>query len=97
MKKVMDKISAEVLIYMQNIKNYFSSNEETKKYFIVNGQDELFYSRVTKISQLNFEKTGQPMLTIDQFELVRVFLISFSPESKTLYTDYKEFGKFFLN
>lgn len=98
----MEKLSSEVMIYLQNLKHYFDNNDEVRSYFIINQQDKLFYNQIAKISQLNFNKTGQPMLTVDQFELVRVFLISFgravdSTAKGDLFVDYNQYGKFFLN
>jgi hypothetical protein len=67
----MGNTPSEVLIYLQSVKNYFNSNNEAKEYFIGDGDEELFYTHLTDISQKNFEKNGEVMLDKEQFELLR--------------------------
>lgn len=68
----MDKLSPEVLIYVQSVKNYFQKNGEAKKYFIANSDEEQFFKHLSEISQKNFDKNGEVMLDKTQFELLRV-------------------------
>ena len=67
----MDKISAEVLIYLQTVRNYFETNNEAKLYFLSNSNEELFYKHMTEIAQKNYEKNGEATLDREQFELLR--------------------------
>ena len=68
----MDKLSPEVLIYVQSVKNYFQKNNEAKEYFIANSDVEQFFKHLSEISQKNFDKNGEVMLDKTQFELLRV-------------------------
>jgi hypothetical protein len=72
----MDYISPEVLIYIQTVKNYFETNNETKEYFLSNSNPELFYEHMTIIAQKNFEKNGDATLDREQFELLRRTIIA---------------------
>jgi hypothetical protein len=69
--------SPEVLIYLQTVKNYIDNNEEAKRYFIANGSESDFYGIVVDIAQINFNKRGEPQLSKEQLELVRITLIAF--------------------
>lgn len=97
--------SSEVLVYIQKIKNYFTQNKESRDYFVVNGDEDFFFYHLGEISQKNFEKNGDPLLTYDQFELIRRTIILISIVNKPddafnddkLFIDLKEFGKFCLN
>ena len=68
----MDKLSPEVLIYVQSVKNYFQKNNEAREYFIANSDEEQFFKHLSEISQKNFDKNGEVMLDKMQFELLRV-------------------------
>ena len=68
----MDKLSPEVLIYVQSVKNYFQKNSEAREYFIANSDEEQFFKHLSEISQKNFNKNGEVMLDKTQFELLRV-------------------------
>ena len=68
----MDKLSPEVLIYVQSVKNYFQKNKEAREYFISNADEEQFFKHLSEISQKNFDKNGEVMLDKAQFELLRV-------------------------
>jgi hypothetical protein len=68
----MDKLSPEVLIYVQSVKNYFQKNNEAREYFIANSDEEQFFKHLSEISQKNFDKNGEVMLDKTQFELLRV-------------------------
>lgn len=98
----MQNLSPEVLIYLQTLKNYFNNNEEVKNYFMVHDNENLFYHQISHISQLNLNLSGQPMLTIEQFETIRMNMIQIinQPNNLTeshLFVDLKEYGKFYLN
>lgn len=68
----MDKLSPEVLIYVQSVKNYLQKNNEAREYFIANSDEEQFFKHLSEISQKNFDKNGEVMLDKTQFELLRV-------------------------
>lgn len=69
--------SPESLIYLQTIKNYFESNEGARKYFLSNLNEDEFYNSILKVAENNFRKTGEPQLTQEQLEFLRVSLMIF--------------------
>lgn len=69
-------MSPEVLIYIQNVKNYFKNNHEAREYFLNNSDEELFFEHLTDISIKNYEKNGDASLDIHQFELLRNTVIA---------------------
>jgi Golgi nucleoside diphosphatase len=79
--------SPEVLIYLQTVKKYIDGNEEAKKYFIANDSESDFFDLIGDISQINFEKRGQPELSKEQFELVRITLIAFKKSEEEIPDD----------
>lgn len=98
----MENLPSEVLIYLQKLKSYFNSVDEVRNYFVGDVHIDLFYEKVTKTSQENFQKTGQPMLSVDQFESIRIELMrehfkQIKQLPKEIFVDYKQFGKFYLN
>lgn len=86
-------LSPEVLIYIQTLKNYFENNEETRNYFLAGGIDgEEFFFLVGEVSQKNFEKTGEPQLTKEQFEFLKLTLQTFKmveEEDQNFIYEYK--------
>ena len=78
----MYKISPEVLIYIQSVKNYFETNIEAKEYFLSNSNEELFYKHMTEIAQKNFTKNGEAILNREQFELLRKTITAITVVSK---------------
>lgn len=101
----MKEPSPEVLIYIQTVKNFFKSNKEAKEYFLSNSDEESFFKHLTEISQKNFEKDGEVMLSQTQFELLRktisaITVVEKSKESTTndnIFVEIKDFGKICLN
>lgn len=87
-------MSPEISIYLQKIKNYLETNQQAREYFIDNNYD-LFFDELIKISNENLEKKGDPSLTIDQFEEVR--LKSRNKTEPQIYMDLKHYGKLYLN
>lgn len=71
----MEKLSPEVLIYIQSVKHYFETNQEAREYFLGTADEELFYKHLSEISQKNFETNGEVMLNKEQFELLRKTLL----------------------
>lgn len=80
------KISPEVLIYIQNIRQFFKSNEEAMAYFDINENDEEFFDRLSKISQENFDETGEPELSLFQFENLKQKITKSFPINKEIKT-----------
>jgi hypothetical protein len=86
----MDKVSPEVLIYLQTVKNYFETNNETKSYFLSNSNEELFYKHMTEIAQKNYEKNGDATLDREQFELLRRTVAAISVTTTTNRVEIKD-------
>jgi hypothetical protein len=101
----MNKIAPEVLIYIQNIKNYLTVDIEARQYFMGESNEEFFFNHLTEISQKNFESNGEAMLSREQFELLRKTLIAVIISKKDIpedpmdkiFLDIEGFGKFCLN
>jgi hypothetical protein len=70
------QMSPDVLIYLQSIKNFFTNNTLAKKYFSIEGNEEIFYKHISELSQKNFDEYGEPELTLDQFEELRKSIFS---------------------
>lgn len=91
-------MSPEILIYLQNIQEYLKKNIEAREYFLTGVNPEDFYGEVTKKATENFEKNGDPMLTIDDFENIRTKLMSVVPTlSEKHFLNVESFGKICLN
>ena len=65
-------MDTEILVYLQRVKNYLNTNQEANKYFIGDSDVDEFYNQLTIVSEKNFETNGQPELTKEQFELLRI-------------------------
>lgn len=78
----MKKLSAEVLMYIQNVKNYFQTNQEAREYFLQHSDEKLFFEHMTEIAQKNYDKNGEAILDREQFELLRVTVINLLLQSK---------------
>ena len=90
-------MSSEVLIYFQKIKNYLSTNEEAKNYFLNGLNPNDFYNEIILQSEKNFVEKGDPMLTRDQFELIKENLQKPKSKEEKIFIDLKDFGKICLN
>jgi hypothetical protein len=86
-------MSPEVLIYIQHIKKFFESDQKTKKYFIGVGNEELFYKKLSQLSQKKFDTEGEHTLTKEEFEELRN---EFNTR-KELFMNVGDFGKICLN
>ena len=101
----MKEPSPEVLIYIQSVKNFFKNNEEARNYFLSNSDEDFFFKHLIEISQKNFEKDGEVMLSKTQFELLRKTISAITVVEKTkneipkdnLFIEIKDFGKICLN
>ena len=82
--------SPESLIYLQTLKNYFQNNEDARKYFLSNLDEDEFYKSILNVAENNFRKKGEPQLTQEQLEFLRVSLMIFKKveesEFDVLYT-----------
>lgn len=92
-------MSPEVLIYIQKIKTYMSTNEEANNYFIGEFNPNDFYNEITTTSEKNFEQKGDPMLSREQFEEIRTKIRTPKEDKKekNIFFDLKDFGKICLN
>lgn len=68
------KFSPDILIYIQTVKNFLENNKDTKEYFLTNVDEESFYVNLGQIAQINLEKNGEPQLSKEQFEILRLSL-----------------------
>lgn len=85
-------MDTEVLVYLQKVKTYLNSSEDARKYFIGESDVNEFYNQLTIISNKNFETNGQPELTKEQFELLRVTLIATTiTKQRVFYSEDKLF------
>jgi hypothetical protein len=78
----LEKMSPEVLIYLQSIRKYFDSHIDAQKYFLTDGNEEVFFDYAIEMSQKNFEESGEPELSLYQFEELRK-RVSKSSDSST--------------
>lgn len=95
------KFSPDVLIYVQTIKNYFSTNKEAGEYFLKNVDYGLFFNNLAEISEINFQKTGDPQLSKEQFEFLRISMMIFKEvdekeKDDTIYDYITQDIKFYL-
>ena len=97
-------MSPEVLIYLQSVKNFLKTNEETRRYFLDGVEEEIFYNEISEISQQNYDKDGEAMLTKEQFESIRKKLIIDTISKKEhefsegkIFFELNGFGKIYLN
>ena len=67
-------MDSEVLVYIQKIKNFLNTNKSARDYFIGKSDVDEFYKQLSIISEKNYETNGQPELTKEQFELLRLTL-----------------------
>jgi hypothetical protein len=97
---MVNSMSPEVLIYIQNIKKYFTENASAQQYFNVKGNEDTFFEYVSEISQKNFEDNGEPQLSLNQFEELRNKIGGSSAklqEATGYFVSYGHFGYISLN
>ena len=68
------KFSPDILIYIQTVKNFLENNEGTKIYFLKNVDEDLFFVNLGQIAEINLTKNGEPQLSKEQFEVLRLSL-----------------------
>ena len=94
------RMAPEVLIYVQNLKLYFDKNKEDQDYFTGNADKELFFKQLAEMAEKNFEESGEPNLTIGQFEELRKNQTSDKEkkyESTGIFISFGKFGRMSLN
>lgn len=74
----------EVLIYLFQIKSFLEKNEEARLYFVPNKNFEAFYEKLCKISEQNYESSGEPNLSQSQFEELRLSVLEKHIEKKNV-------------
>jgi hypothetical protein len=89
-------MSPEVLIYVQKIKDFFIKDEQVRSYFIGDTNEDVFFEKVYNISQENFDKNGEAMLSREQFEELK-FSVQKNKIIENIYHDLGGFGKICLN
>ncbi len=92
-------MSPEVLIYLQKIKTYMSTNDEANNYFIGEFSSDDFFNEISSISEKNYQEKGDPMLSREQFEEIRnkIRIPKEETKEKNIFFDLKDFGKICLN
>jgi len=94
------KKPTEVLTYLQNLRKYFETNDTAQMYFLISGNEEPFFKDMEELAMKNFEETGEPALSIEQFEEVRK-KISTNSEKKNspigLFISLGDMGRISLN
>lgn len=90
-------MSPEVLIYVQNLKHYFTINAVAQKYFDIVGNEEAFFNHLGELSQKNFEEYGEPQLSLDQFEELRKKMRASHDEFTGLFISLGEYGYISFN
>jgi hypothetical protein len=68
------KFSPDILIYIQSVKNFLENNEGIRKYFLTNVDEDLFFENLGQIAEINLTKNGEPQLSKEQFEVLRLSL-----------------------
>jgi hypothetical protein len=93
----MDNIGSEILIYLQQVKNYFNTNVEAREYFIGDADEEAFFKHLVDIAEKNFKTDGNPMLNKEQFELLRTTIKVVQISKKTYTQNEIEETKIFID
>ena len=66
-----EKLPPEVLIYVQNVRKYITSNDETREYFEIDNNSDEFFEALTELANKNFKESGEVELSMAQFEDIR--------------------------
>lgn len=61
----------EVLVYLNKLKQYLSTNNEAREYFIGDLDEEVYMEKVTEYAIKNYIEKGDPTLTMEQFEYIK--------------------------
>ena len=90
-------MDSEVLVYIQKIKNFLNTNDSARDYFIGKCDVDEFYKQLSIISEKNYETNGQPELTKEQFELIRITLEVVSISQQKIFISEDGFFMFYEN
>jgi hypothetical protein len=90
-------MSAEVLIYLQSLRKFLESNEESRNYLIGDATIDSYFEKVKKLSEYNHKKTGDPKLTTEQFELLRMAQTKKLKKVDNIFFELENYGYFCLN
>ena len=74
----------DILIYIQTVKKFLENNKNTKEYFLSNVDEDLFFQNLGQIAQINLEKNGEPQLSKEQFEVLRLSMRIFKEVDKQI-------------
>lgn len=85
----------EVLMYISKLRTYIKNNQKDSEYFFINETNynnhiDLFLEIITRFSIRNFNLSGNPQLTAQQFEMAR-------SEISVLFTNEKNEKKININ
>ena len=94
--EMLENLSPDVLIYIQNVRKYLTSSEEYVEYFGLNKNEEEFFDVVIELAQENFEEKGEPQLSIEQFEEAKT-KIEKKPDMVGVFLSLGNFGMISLN
>jgi len=94
--KVLEKLPADVLIYIQNVRKFFTSNVETRKYFDIDNNEDEFFDYVIELAQKNYEENGVPELSVEQFEELKLKTLK-EPDMIGTFVSLGNFGLISLN
>lgn len=90
-------MTPEVLIYIQDIKNYFNKNVNVKSYFLQNMDEDTFFNLLTDMSQKKYEIEGDPVLSKEEFETIRNRKYSLILHDENVFIDFGDYGKICKN
>jgi len=74
----------DILIYIQTVKKFLENNKNTKDYFLSDVDEDLFFQNLGQIAQINLEKNGEPQLSKEQFEVLRLSMKIFKEVDKVI-------------
>jgi len=90
------KLPPDVLIYVQKVRIHLTTNETTKTYFHIDENEDEFFNGLTEIAKKNFDETGDPELSMVQFEELKK-KVSKTPDLYGVFISVGQFGHVSLN
>lgn len=69
-------MEADVLVYLNKLKKHLKENDEARKHFIGNFDENIFFEKVAEFAELNFFERGDPTLDVEQFEFIKKYVAS---------------------
>ncbi len=86
----MKQSSPDVLIYLDKLKRYIFSDNDIRDFFLKDIDQGMFFEKVTEFSESNLKENGEPDLTRQQLEQIKI-------ELQMMAQDKKENELFFNN